>query len=317
MNIDTIWQNALDEKLWSGAVVHAGNSEGVLFRRSCGMACPDASISMQDDSIFDISSITQAVGTATLAAMLYGRGQLDIDASFTRYLPEYRGILPMPVTVRDLALHISGFHNGKPYQKVKVEHLMRQAVIETSPAEPPEQNYTYACINYLLLGYIIEAVAGTSLAEFASEELFKPLDMRDTVWGKTVSTNPPRFVKMINPVGNTGIFSTANDLDCFCRMMLNNGNGLLTPDAYEELTTDSMPPTIGHPHAFGWDMAKEFRPNGLSAATIYHSGDTGQTIWIDLAKQLYVIVLTNRTRNCIEAKKSRTQLAETILSGIL
>lgn len=331
MDLNRIWQSGVEKKLWYGAVVYVGNAEHVFFRCAGGLAWPDDNLPMLEDSVFDIASVTKAVGTATLAAMLYGRGQLDFDAPFTRYLPEYRGYLFLPVTVRELALHISGFHNDKPYLAVKEGRLMRSAVMEISPSKPPGGAFEYACVNYLLLGYIIEAITGESLAEAANQMIFKPLGMQNTVWGKMVNPDQRLCVKMLNaekrgcisdaaaqlsnrPAGNAGIFSTAGDLARFCRMMLSGGRGLLTPEAYNALTTDCMPPVIRHPHSAGWDMSEEFRPSGLSAATVYHSGWTGQTVWIDPEKQLYVIVLTNRIGDWMEAKKHRLQLAEAVLS---
>lgn len=332
-NIDTIWQSALDEKLWSGAVALAGGlANGENYRRCGGLAWPDEGIAMQNDSVFDIASVTKVVGTATLLAMLHGRGLLDFDAPFTKYLPEYRGKLLTPVTVRELTIHDSGFDNKKPYQCLREGQSLRQAVMENSPVRLPSIAFEYSCMNYLLLGYIIEAITGNDLAKTADEMIFKPLSMHDTVWGKSAKHARNRWVKVLNvqerghisdetaescdsPTGNAGIFSTADDLALFCRMMLNRGNGILSPEAYKELTTDCMPAAVAHPHAVGWDMMEEFRPSGMSAATIYHSGWTGQTVWIDPEKQLYVIVLTNRTGDWLEAKKRRMQLAEAILAG--
>ena len=52
--------------------------------------------------------------------------------------------------------------------------------------------------------------------------------------------------------------------------------------------------TINAERGFGWDLSPEGRPRGLSDRTYYHTGWTGQSIWIDPESELYVIVLTNR-----------------------
>jgi CubicO group peptidase (beta-lactamase class C family) len=46
----------------------------------------------------------------------------------------------------------------------------------------------------------------------------------------------------------------------------------------------------------GWDMDLKslHRPTRLSGNAYGHSGHTGQSIWMDPEKQVYVIVLTNR-----------------------
>ena len=66
-------------------------------------------------SLFDLASVGKT-HTASLCALLYADGKLDVDAPFTEYLPEH--VLAKEncrITVRDLATHSGGFDNAKPY----------------------------------------------------------------------------------------------------------------------------------------------------------------------------------------------------------
>ena len=67
------------------------------------------------DTLFDLASVGKT-HTAALCALLYADGRLDVDAPFTKYLPEH--VLAKEncrITVRDLATHSGGFDNSKPY----------------------------------------------------------------------------------------------------------------------------------------------------------------------------------------------------------
>ena len=47
--------------------------------------------------------------------------------------------------------------------------------------------------------------------------------------------------------------------------------------------------------SLGWIVADEFKPDGFSEHTIYHSGWSGQTLFMDYEKDFYCVILTTRT----------------------
>jgi len=101
------------------------------------------------------------------------------------------------------------------------------------------------------------------------------------------------------PVGNAGLFSTAADLARFCEMMLGEGRlgeiRVLSPESHRLMTRNLLAPPLPA-RGFGWelDVNSLHRPTRLSKRAYGHSGHTGQSIWIDPERQVYVIVLTNR-----------------------
>jgi len=165
----------LSNRLWTGAVVMAGTKETVLFKQAWGWMDNERRMPMRVDAVFDLASVTKAVGTATAVALCIDRGWLNPDAGFTNYLPGYTGALKGPVTVRDLARHLSGFNNRKPYDQ---EGRVVERVLQFSPARPAGAPYEYACANFILLGLIVEQVSGRSLDAFTREHVFEPLGIR-------------------------------------------------------------------------------------------------------------------------------------------
>ena len=61
--------------------------------------------------------------------------------------------------------------------------------------------------------------------------------------------------------------------------------------------------------ATGWALVM----TSLSATALSHTGWAGNSLWIDLAKRRYVVVLTNRSGDHEKAAKARIELAERVL----
>ena len=320
--------SCMSNGLWTGAVVMSGTPDKVLFKKAWGWMDKEKSLPMREDAVFDLASVTKAVGATTAIALCVDRGWVDPDAVFTNYLPGYKGDLKGPVTVRDLARHLSGFDNSKPYDK---EGQVTDLILEFSPARLAGEPYEYSCGNYILLGLIAEHVSGNSLAELCHAQVFKPLGMRDTRWAPLSEPDPQRVVRQAvtgtfcvasdpparhanHPVGNAGLFSTAEDLSAFCRMLLARGTcgeeRILSEKVVRMLGTR---PDARSPVAFGWRVDPKFNPPSLSQATMSHTGWAGNSLWLDPAGKRYVVVLTNRSGDHDKASKARTDLAECVL----
>lgn len=314
--------------LWTGAVVASGTDDRVLFRRAWGWMDKERTRPMREDALFDLASVTKAVGAATAVALCVDRGWVDPDAAFTNYLPMYAGRLRGPVTVRDLARHLSGFDNSKPYDR---SGQVVEGVLRHSPVRAAGERYEYACCNYILLGLIAERASGKRLDAFCRDEVFDPLGMRDTRWAPLPDPDPARVVRQAvtgtfgvasdppaqhagRPLGNAGLFSTAADLSAFCRLLLAGGvcgeRRVLSARALRLLAER---PDGRSPVAFGWRSDPAYNPPSLSGAALSHTGWAGNSVWIDLAKRRYVVVLTNRSGDHERAAKARIELAERVL----
>jgi CubicO group peptidase (beta-lactamase class C family) len=104
---------------------------------------------------------------------------------------------------------------------------------------------------------------------------------------------------MLNGVaGHAGLFSTAEDLSVFVRMLLNGGKfndkQIISKKIIDEWTTKQSEQSD---RALGWDTrSKEKSSSGkyFSKNSFGHTGYTGTSIWVDKDTKLFVILLTNR-----------------------
>ena len=324
-------RSQIEEGLIDGAVVLAGDSRSDLFSCALGFADKTVRRPMTMDTIFDAASVTKAVGTNSVLLSALADGLLELDCPFTDLLPGFSGPMPGPVTVRDLALHISGVNIN--YCNDGTPEEMRRKILGVDFLRPPRQVYQYTCTNYILIGMMLEHLYGRPLDEIASERVFRPLGMTDTRWGCPVEGGLERTIRTINadpgvisdpgarhyrplPFGNAGLFTTAGDLAKYARMMLRNDGAVFPKEIMELCFTDFNPPEVKHPHAIGWDMMPDMIPAGLTPRTVFHSGWTGQTMWVDPGTDRFVLVLTNRMREWDRAKFGRKTIAEEVLAAI-
>lgn len=329
--LDECLATTVEDGIVTGGVVTVGTPDGTCLMQAFGWMDRDRCLTMPADAFFDLASVTKVVGTTTALALCIDRGLLEPDAPFTIYLTDYCGTLPGPVTIRDLARHISGFPNQKPYDVVGE---VVERILDFSPVRPAGEPYEYSCGNFILLGLIAERLLGADLNRICTDNVFAPLGMRDTRWAPLPNPDPRRVVvngdcgtfgvasdpparNANHPVGNAGLFSTAADLAIFSRMILargtHEGRRILSERVVDFLGTR---PDARSPAAFGWRVAAEFTPPSLSTRTMSHTGWAGNTLLIDPGKGKYVIVLTNRTGNHDKAQHIRLRIAELALRGV-
>ncbi len=300
----------IEDGYCKGAVVLVGTPEEVLLHEAFGHARVEPEqVAMRKDSCFDLASVTKVAATATACAVCVDKGLIDLDRPLREYLPDISGKGIEQVTLRQMGAHTSGLDNRKFTPQYRGDAMIR-AMLAAAPCREPGSRYEYSCLNFILLGLVVEKVSGKPLDAFCQEHVFRPLGMNDTRFGPVpdslrlvgnsvqqpgqISDEQARLAG--RPVGNAGLFSTAPDLARFCRMMLHNGQAgdrrILSDTVIADMTRRS--PAAVSARGFGWDLEAAGRPKALSDATYYHTGWTGQSMWIDPGSKRYVIVLTNR-----------------------
>jgi uncharacterized protein YbbC (DUF1343 family) len=109
----------------------------------------------------------------------------------------------------------------------------------------------------------------------------------------------PRAFRLGGVAGNAGLFSSAQDLSRYARMVLGlgalDGARMMSSAAMEKMLAPHDVP--GGIRALGWDMQTTYsanRGNSLSRRAVGHGGYTGTSLWIDPEQDLFVLFLSNR-----------------------
>lgn len=304
----------------STAIAHRGR---LVALRSFGRFTYEAeSPTVKRETIFDIASLTKVVATTTMAMILYERGTLDLDATVVSVLPEFRTEEwhRDEVTVRMLLAHTSGLPAyARLFETTKNREEMVMAAARAVLACPPGTKVDYSDLGFIVLGEILQRLAGEALDGFCYREIFGPLQMLrtsfvppsawrstipptedDRAWRKRViqgEVNDENASVMGGIAGHAGMFASAEDLAMFAEMILAGGKPILRPETVKLFTTSRYGAAGGPQHALGWDVPTPPSQSGrhLSASSIGHLGFTGTSLWIDPERQISVTLLTNRT----------------------
>src|SRR5690349_4795039 len=180
-----------------GAAVLVMKDGQVLLRKGYGMANLELGVPIAPEMVFELGSVTKTF-TATAIMMLAERGKLSIQDDLTRYLPDFP-THGKKITLEHLLSHTSGVPNftslpdwvGKQRLDVSVEELI--GLFRGKPLDfEPGERYSYSNSGYALLGAVIEKVSGRTYEEFIEEEIFKPLGMTSSRFGRASEVIPGR-----------------------------------------------------------------------------------------------------------------------------
>ena len=182
--IDAAVEEAVARKELPGAVVLVARRGGVVWRKAYGArALVPAREAMTADTVFDAASLTKVVATATSAMILVERGRLRLADPVSAYIPELKGGGRERVTIEHLLTHRSGyapdFDLGERWSGY--EEMLRRLYAEPL-RHAPGARFVYSDIGMIALGEVVRRVSGRPLDEFARENIFGPLGMRDTAF---------------------------------------------------------------------------------------------------------------------------------------
>ncbi|MFH5806583.1 serine hydrolase domain-containing protein [Alienimonas sp. DA493] len=321
--IDRIVAEGIEDGEMPGCVVLVGRRNGVVWRKAYGdRAVEPEREPMTLDTRFDLASLTKPVVTAFCVHHLAERGELDLNAPVADRLPAFGMHGKDAITPAHLLTHTGGLiaDNALSDYRDGPEAAWR-AICELKPLAAPGERFVYSDVGFITLGKLAEEVSGHSLDEYAAACLFEPLGMSRTgynppaaVRGEIAPTerqgddwrrgrvHDPRAAALGGVAGHAGLFSTADDLGRFARMLLGEGkldepgsSRLLTPETVRAMTAPRTVPRGLRTR--GWDNRSPYSSNRgdlFSDAAFGHGGFTGTALWIDPERDLFVVFLSSR-----------------------
>jgi CubicO group peptidase (beta-lactamase class C family) len=145
-------------------------------------------VAMTTSTAFDLASVTKVMATTFAVMLLVDRGALDVDAPVSTYLSDFRGGGKDAVTLRHLLTHRAGLVQWVPTYYHATDADQAYAYIRDLPLGwPVGEGRHYSDLGFMLLGRVVEQVAGTSLDLFLRRELYGPLGLRSTGFRPTGS----------------------------------------------------------------------------------------------------------------------------------
>ena len=109
-------RGAIAARVTPAAALEVGTSRQPLLREPVGRLTYDSSAPpAQDDTIFDLASLTKVLATTPLVARHVERGSLGLDDPVAAHLASWTGADRLSVTIRDLLAHCSGLPAHRPF----------------------------------------------------------------------------------------------------------------------------------------------------------------------------------------------------------
>lgn len=345
--LDALAEEAIRDGLIPGAVLVVGHEGKIVHRKAYGYKAlvPDKEAASVD-TIYDAASLTKVMATMPAIMKLLEQGKIRLAEPVTTYLSEFQGG-KSDITVRDLLTHFSGLRGDLDLEPPwsGYETGIGKALVD-KPLAPPGTGFIYSDINFELLGEIVRRLSGKPLDEFAREQIFEPLGMKDTMFRPPESLRPriapteidsqtgqpfrgivhdPTARYMGGVAGHAGLFTTADDLARYAEMWLGMGERagvrLFSPLTIERFSANAAPTTQPIRRGLGWDIDSPYSSNRGELYPIGgygHTGFTGPAVWIDPGTRSFVVIMTNRVhpRGGRSINPWRSRVATVVAAGL-
>lgn len=314
-----LMRRALDERMFTGAVLLVEHRGVILEHEPYGAASGEVAEAVTRETFFDLASLTKILVTTPcwmkLCEGLPGILEEPLSAWFSD-VPESKA----PITPRAILSHTSGLRPWRPYylyawpDEIRSERTLR-AILSEPLLSRPETSWAYSDLGFMLLAFIIERETGRPFADYAHRELFEPLGLGDQLTfhpcpqscriAATRFDEPPGRVNDLNAralggaAGHAGLFGTAAGAAAVMRAVVRSARkpgGFFDCDVARMFLTRATD-IPGCTRALGFDTpSAEGSSSGryFSERSVGHTGFTGTSIWADLDTDTTVVLLTNR-----------------------
>ncbi len=202
-DIDPIVSQLIDKKGAPGCRIIAIKDGQVIYNKSFGHLNYDKSTRVNEQTIYDIASITKIASTTLAVMKLFDEGRLDLNKTIGDYVPQAIGTNKGSLVISEVLQHRAGLKAWIPFYKetlpfidsiycakedsaycIKVadNFFMLKANkdtlykrIFTSPLE--SRVYRYSDLGLMLMQLVVENITGQALDEYVSTHFYKPMQL--------------------------------------------------------------------------------------------------------------------------------------------
>jgi CubicO group peptidase (beta-lactamase class C family) len=288
---------------YSAAVVRVERGGRVVYERAAGTLRDDGGGPVYVDTRFDLASLTK-VFVATVALALVARGELTLDEP-----------LHGSISLRMILAHNGGFRSGADFRTLLGEHIETFALREPLVAAPGAR-VVYSDLGFLALGALLARRTHTPLETLVERELRTlgsrhvtfargargeavPATERDAWRGLVQGRVHDEKAALAGGVaGHAGLFADAQDVARLGEWYLGPrfGRSSPLPAALAAAATSEAAPDPVLRRGLGWALKTSDKNScgaRMSLEAFGHTGFTGTSMWVDPARDLNVVVLTN------------------------
>ena len=262
-----------DNNIPGGQIAVASRGE-IIELRNYGLANAELRVPVNDNTVFEIGSISKQFVTAAVMLM-YEEGLLGLDDGIHEYLPFLPGEW-LGVTIRQLMTHTSGIPDYEEIRSYDVYRfrLTPEEVIQIAHSRPmdfaPGTGTYYSNTGYFILSMIVERIDGLPLGKVLDNRIFTPLGMTQTrmadpeaiipdrAAGYWVDKNGDLINRMPTETSSTlaagGLLSSASDMAAWDAALY--GNDFLSAASKAAMWSSVVLPNgEDTEYGFGWRLS--------------------------------------------------------------
>lgn len=200
-----------------------------VFRYAAGYSDLEKKTDMTGEEMFNIYSCSK-IATVTAGLQLVERGKIVLSDPLSWYLSEFSDMYvrtgqgelkkaKQPITVKDLFTMTAGFDyniRSEAISKAKIAtkgHMDTVETVKCIASEPlsfePGTRWQYSLCHDVLAA-LVSVVSGKKFREYVKENIFEPLDMKDSVYHQTTDTGS-RMAQQYRFTDDTGEYESPEE----------------------------------------------------------------------------------------------------------
>lgn len=187
--LDQFVQKKADQEQFSGTLLIAKGDQPILLK-TYGLANRAQSLPNRQDTIYALGSVTKSF-TAVAIMQLVQQGRLALQDPLGKYLSDFPTSVAQEVTIHQLLTHTSGmgdiFQDPEAYSQsaswTSAEQTMTgllASIRQQSLKFTPGSSYFYSNAGYVILGAIVQQVAGQSYYDYIHQHIFQAAGMNQS-----------------------------------------------------------------------------------------------------------------------------------------
>lgn len=188
--IHKLYEKLAEEHHFPGLAYGIVAGDSLVYSGAVGYSNIDKKIPASSKSLFRIASMTKSF-TAMAILKLRDEGKLRLTDPASLYLKDLSRLAYLTddspeITIQNLLTMSAGFPEDNPWGDRQLADTPEQldAFIKDgiSFSNTTAKEFEYSNLGYGMLGRIISVVSGAPYQQYITENILKPLGMRDTQW---------------------------------------------------------------------------------------------------------------------------------------
>jgi len=210
--IDQVAKEAISVGATPGCDIIVARNGKIVFERSYGFYTYDSLKEVDQNTVYDLASVTKVVGTLQTIMFLADRGLIDLDKKASYYLHELKDTNKKDMTLRDILTHQAGLWPFVPFWLQTLGDGMDSIYYRSSPADGfnvqiapnlfaknslqdslwrwtitarirdkefrKPYDYRYSDMGFYILKKISETLLNQPIQDFLDQNFYAPMGMR-------------------------------------------------------------------------------------------------------------------------------------------